>query len=261
MENNKRFNPYINVDAAEEIVISGIAGRFPNCNNIKEFQDNLFNKMDLGSSAHQRWTNCIFELPPRIGKTNNIQKFDAEFFNISAEEAHVIDPGCRMLLEHTYEAIIDAGVNPAELRGTNTSVITGIIACDTYIDLVYEKPHIAGLPILGCNKGVIANRISYWLGVTGPSYNIDSACSSSHFAMVEAYRMIRSGICEAAIVASVNLCINPFLTCQYSRLGALSNEGYCKPYDKEGSGYMRSDAAVVVYLQKAIDRQDTAHAI
>ncbi|XP_072763279.1 fatty acid synthase-like isoform X1 [Anoplolepis gracilipes] len=253
MNRNKQFNSYISVDAEEEIVISGIAGRFPNSDNIKEFQDNLFNKMDLGTSDHQRWTNYIYEMPPRIGKINNIQKFDAEFFNISAEEAHVLDPGCRMLLEHTYEAIIDAGVNPAELQGTNTSVVTAISVCESYQDLIYEKPHIAGLPILGCNKAIIANQISYWLGVTGPSYNIDTACSSSHFAMVEAYRMIRSGVCDAAIVASANLCIHPFATYLFFRLGVLSTDGYCKPYDEEGSGYMRSDAAVVVYLQKAKD--------
>ncbi|XP_070148748.1 fatty acid synthase-like [Polyergus mexicanus] len=253
MDNNKRFNPYVRVDAEEEIVISGITGRFPNCDNIKEYQDNIFNKIDLGSSDHQRWTNYIYEMPPRIGKMNNIQKFDAEFFNISAEEANVIDPASRMLLEHTYEAIIDAGVNPAELQGTNTSVITAISVCDTYLDLIYEKHHIAGLPILGCSKAMIASRISHWLGITGPSYNIDTACSSSHFAMMEAYRMIRSGICEAAIVASINLCIHPFVTHQFFRLGVLSIDGYCKPYDEEGAGYMRSDAAVVAYLQKAKD--------
>ncbi|XP_070155163.1 fatty acid synthase-like [Polyergus mexicanus] len=144
MENNKRFNPYVSVDAEEEIVISGIAGRFPNSNNIKEFQDNLFNKIDLGSSDHQRWNNCTFEMPPRIGKMNNIQKFDAEFFNISLEEADVIDPGCRMLLEHTYEAIIDGGINPVELQGTNTSVITAINVCDTYAGLIYDKPQVCG---------------------------------------------------------------------------------------------------------------------
>ncbi|CAL1678238.1 unnamed protein product [Lasius platythorax] len=113
MDKNKRFNPYVSVDAEEEIVISGIAGRFPNSNNIKEYQENIFNKMDLGSDDHQRWTNYIYEMPPRIGKINNIQKLDAGFFNIPASEAHVLDPGIRMLLEHTYEAIIDAGVNPA----------------------------------------------------------------------------------------------------------------------------------------------------
>ncbi|XP_029159596.1 fatty acid synthase-like [Nylanderia fulva] len=253
MDKNKRFNPYVRVNAEEEIVISGISGRFPKSDNIKEFQENLFNKMDLGSDDHQRWSDYIYEMPLRIGTVKNIQKFDAEFFDIPSSEVHVLDPGIRMLLEHTYEAIIDAGVNPAELQGTNTSVVTAISACDTYIDLVYEKPHIAGSPILGCSKAMIANRISYWLGVTGPSYNIDTACSSSHFAMVEAYKMIRSGVCEAAIVASSNLCVHPFVTHQFFCLGVLSRDGYCRPYDEQGSGYMRSDSAVVVYLQKAKD--------
>ncbi|EFN69124.1 Fatty acid synthase [Camponotus floridanus] len=164
---------------------------------------------------------------------NNIEKFDAEFFNISAVEAHVLDPGARMLLENTYAAIIDASINPAELQGTRTAV--------------------AGLPILGCSKNMLANRISYWLNITGPSYNIDTACSSGHFAMVEAYNLIRSGICDAAIVASVNLCLNPSVTYLSYCLGVLSGDGYCKPYDEEGAGYMRSDAAIVVYLQKAKD--------
>jgi len=65
-------------------------------------------------------------MPHRIGKVNNIEKFDSEFFNIPTMEAHVMDPMVRMLLEHTYEAIIDAGVNPKELRGTRTSVFTAI---------------------------------------------------------------------------------------------------------------------------------------
>ena len=83
-------------------------------------------------------------MPPRIGKMNNIEKFDPTFFDIPASEAHVLDPGFRILLEHTYEAIIDAGVNPAELQGTNTSVVTAIIFSDTYLDLIYEKPHVRG---------------------------------------------------------------------------------------------------------------------
>ncbi|KAL6417335.1 hypothetical protein ACFW04_014584 [Cataglyphis niger] len=153
-----------------------------------------------------------------------------QFFNISAKEAHVIDPECRMLLEHIYEAIIDAGINPVELQGTNTSVITAISNCDTFLDLIYEKSHVCSLHC------VIANKISYSLGVAGTSYNIDIACISSHYAMIEAYRMILSGICEAAIVARI-----------------LPNDGYCKLYDEEGSGYMRSDAVVITYLQKTKD--------
>ncbi|XP_025263529.1 fatty acid synthase-like [Camponotus floridanus] len=251
MNNDERFNPYVSVNAEEEIVISGIAGQFPNSDNMKTFQNNLFNKMDLGSKDHQRWTNYIYEIPPRIGKMDNIEKFDAEFFNISAVEAHTLDPGIRMLLENTYAAIIDAGVNPAELQGTRTGIITAMTISETYVDVIYGKPQVAGLPILGYNKNMLANKISYWLNVTGPSYNIDSACSSSHFAMIEAYNLIRSGICDAAIVASFNLCIHPSVTQQFYSLGALSDDGYCKPFDEKGAGYMRSDAATAIYLQKA----------
>jgi len=81
-------------------------------------------------------------MPPRIGKINNREKFDTEFFNISAVEAHTLDPGARMLLENTYAAIIDAGVNPAELQGTRTGVFTAMSACDTFLALIYEKTHV-----------------------------------------------------------------------------------------------------------------------
>jgi len=84
----------------------------------------------------------IYGMPSRIGNINNIEKFDAEFFNISAEEAHLLDPGIRILFENTYAAIIDAGVNPAELQGTRTGVVTALTVCDSYFDVIYEKPHV-----------------------------------------------------------------------------------------------------------------------
>ncbi|XP_025265735.1 fatty acid synthase-like [Camponotus floridanus] len=251
--NNKRFNPYVSVDAGEVIVISGIAGRFPNSDNMKEFQENLFNKMDLGSEDH-RWTNYAYEMPAQMGKMDNIEKFDAKFFNMSIEEAHTLDPGIRILLENTYAAIIDAGVNPAELQGTRTEVVTAMSNSETSLNVIYEKPHIAGLPMLGCSKSMLANRISYFLNVTGPSYNIDTACSTSSLTMVKAYNLIRSEYCDAAIVASVSLCIYPQVTQQFYLLGVLSADGYCKPCDEEGTGYMRSEAATVVFLQKAKDK-------
>ncbi|XP_071625450.1 fatty acid synthase-like isoform X1 [Temnothorax longispinosus] len=240
---------YISVDAEEEIVISGIAGRFPNSDNLKEFQENLFNKADLGSSDHGRWNNS-YNMPHRIGKINNIEKFDSEFFNISATEAHIMDPMTRMLLEHTYEAIIDAGVNPKELRGTRTSVFTAISLSETRSYFSFD-PQFARLSMIGCNISFMANRISYWLGVIGQSHNIDSACSSSNSAIVKAYEQIRSGSCDAAIIASANLCFHPHVQMQFYTLGILSSDGYCKPFDEEGTGYMRSEMVAVIYLQKA----------
>ncbi|XP_024878981.1 LOW QUALITY PROTEIN: fatty acid synthase-like [Temnothorax curvispinosus] len=162
-----------------------------------------------------------------------------------------MDPMIRMLLEHTYEAIIDAGVNPKELRGTRTSVLTAVSQSETRAYFSFESPELARLPMTGCNVSLVANTISYWLGVTGQSYNIDTACSSSIFAIVKAYEQIRSGNCDAAIIASASLCLSPHYQLLFYNLGVISSDGYCKPFDQEGAGYMRSDTIAVVYLQKA----------
>ncbi|XP_025162455.1 fatty acid synthase-like [Harpegnathos saltator] len=251
MEASGRYNSYVKVPPGEEIVISGIAGRFPDTNNMKELQENLLNKVDLGSDDNRRWSNVHYDMPSRLGKVNNADKFDAQYFDISPEEAHVTDPMCRMLLEHTYEAIIDAGVNPKELQGTKTGVFIGSCYSEATNEILYYKAEAAGYPIIGCSKYWLANSISHWLGLTAPSYTVDTACSSSHFAIAEAYRMIRSGECDAAIVGGVNLCLHPYTSLQFFQLGVLSVDGYCKPFDATGTGYMRSETIAVVYLQKA----------
>lgn len=78
---------------------------------------------------------------------------------------------------------------------------------------------VNGLGVTGCSRALLANRISYWLGVTGPSYSIDSACSATLTAMENAYRAIRNGQCDAALVGSANLCLHPNISLQFIRLG------------------------------------------
>ncbi|XP_014480274.1 PREDICTED: fatty acid synthase-like, partial [Dinoponera quadriceps] len=218
MESSKRFNTYIRVPPEEEIVISGISGRFPNSDNMKQLQENLMNKMDLGSDTSRRWSNVHYDMPTRSGLINHEQKFDAQFFNMTSSEAHATDPMCRMLLEHTYEAIIDAGVNPKELRGTKTGVFIGSCYSATRNIITYYRPEAAGYPIVGCSQYLLANSISNCFGLDGPSYALDTACSSSHYAMAEAYRMIRSGECDAAIVGGANMCLHPYVSFQFFQL-------------------------------------------
>lgn len=76
---------------------------------------------------------------------------------------------------------------------------------------------------------MLANRISYWLGVSGPSYTVDSACSSSLFAIEHAYRAIKDGLCDAAIVGGSNLALHPYVSLQFSRLGKLKNKQKSSP--------------------------------
>ena len=97
------------------------------------------------------------------------------------------------------------------------------------------------------------NRISYTFDFSGPSFALDTACSSSLYAMHHAIAAMRSGQCEAAIVGGVNLLLKPTSSLQFHRLSMLSPDGACKAFDASGNGYVRSEAAVVIYLQKSRD--------
>nr|XP_033197779.1 fatty acid synthase-like [Bombus vancouverensis nearcticus] len=98
---------------------------------------------------------------------------------------------------------------------------------------------------------MLANRISYFFGLHGPSYAIDTACSSSLIALDQAYRLIRTGVCETVIVGASNLCLHPYVSLQFARLGVLSADCHCKSFDARANGYVRSEAISVIILQKA----------
>ncbi|XP_011706270.1 PREDICTED: fatty acid synthase-like [Wasmannia auropunctata] len=93
--------------------------------------------------------------------------------------------------------------------------------------------------------------ISYHFDLKGPSYVIDSACSSSLYALAVGYDCIISGRCEDAIIGAANLCFVPQINLLFSRIGVLSLIGYCRPFDAAANGYSRAETVSVVYLQKA----------
>lgn len=98
---------------------------------------------------------------------------------------------------------------------------------------------------------MMANRVSYSLGLTGPSFTIDTACSSAMFALDSAFSSIRSGQCDAAIVCGSNLLLHPYTTLSFHRLGVLSEDGTCRPFDEGANGYTRSEAVCALFIQKA----------
>ncbi|XP_011689920.1 PREDICTED: fatty acid synthase-like [Wasmannia auropunctata] len=154
-----------------------------------------------------------------MGTINNVKKFDAEFFGFSFEQAHTLTPEIRLLLEHSYEAIIDAGINPKQLRGKDTAVIVA----SSYVELqnifLYKTTQLKGHNLIGCNKSALANMISYHFDLKGPSYVVDTACSSSLYALAAGYDCIMSGICEDAIIGTANICFTAVVNLQFSRLG------------------------------------------
>lgn len=112
-------------DPGDKIVISGISGRFPNSNNVKEFAENLYNKIDCCDDDESRWRHLHPEIPKRSGKVRNITKFDATSFGYPGRLVSNLDPQMRLLLEHTFEALIDAGICVKNFRGSKTGVFIG----------------------------------------------------------------------------------------------------------------------------------------
>lgn len=157
----------------------------------------------------------------------------------------------RLLLELTHEAMVDAGVNPSEVRGSKTGVFIGVSDSESSEFWTADPEQINGYGLTGCCRAMFPNRISYTFDFSGPSYAIDTACSSSLFAFQQAVTAIKTGQCDAAIVGGVNLLLKPTSSLQFHRLGMLSPHGMCKAFDASGNGYVRSEAAVVVYIQKA----------
>ncbi|GAB0087166.1 Fatty acid synthase [Sergentomyia squamirostris] len=237
----------------EEIVITGFSGRLPESSTIKEFADNLFNGVDMVNEDPRRWPKNMYGLPARNGKIKqeDLEYFDHTFFGINQKQAHAMEPGIRMLLEATHEAIIDSGYNPKDLRGSRTGVYIGVSSAETEHVWGADASAVNGYGITGCSRAMFANRISFIFDFNGPSHSVDTACSSSLYGMAQAFQDMRAGRCDAAIVAGCNVNMQPTTSLQFQKLGMLSSDGTCKTFDQNGSGYVRSDACVVMFLQKA----------
>ncbi|XP_060839445.1 fatty acid synthase-like isoform X1 [Rhopalosiphum padi] len=235
----------------DEIVISGISGRLPESDSIAEFRENLYAGVDLVTDDERRWPAGLHGLPTRTGKLKNLEYFDANFFGVHAKQAEVMDPQLRLLLETTYECIVDAGVNPDDIRGSKIGVYIGASNSETddYLSRLPER--VNGYGLTGCCRAMFANRISYTFDFNGPSFAIDTACSSSLVAMSQAVQAIENGQCDAAIVGGANLLLKPTNSLQFHRLSMLSPQGMCKAFDVTGNGYVRSEAVVTIFLQKA----------
>ncbi|WP_062428881.1 type I polyketide synthase [Herbidospora daliensis] len=195
---------------------------------------------------------------------DEVDRFDAAFFGISPKEAAAMDPQQRLLLELGWEALEEAGVVPASLAGSRTAVFAAAL-WDDYATL----HHLRGAPpgrhaMTGLNRGVLANRLSYVLGLTGPSLTVDAAQSSSLVAVHLASESLRRGESDLALVGGVNLILSPDSGARSAGFGALSPDGRCFTFDARANGYVRGEGGVAVLL-KPLDRAladgDRVHAV
>ena len=183
------------------------------------------------------------------GFVTDVDAFDTAFFRISPAEAQMMDPQQRMLLELAWGSLEDAGVLPAALKGSNTGVFVGASNSD-YSRLAQETGvEIEAHNGVGSSLAILANRISYFFDLSGPSLVVETACSSSLVALHSAVQSLRSAECAAALVAGVNLICHPDLSVAYHKAGMLAPDGRCKVFDARADGYVRSEGAAVLLLK------------
>ncbi|HEX4463985.1 MAG TPA: type I polyketide synthase, partial [Solirubrobacterales bacterium] len=177
----------------------------------------------------------------------DVEGFDLAFFGISPREAAAMDPQQRLALELAWEALDDAGAG-AERDGAG--VFLGSISSDysTLLDR-YGAEAIDRHSVTGLQRGIIANRVSYALGLSGPSFTVDAAQSSSLVAVHLACESLRRGESEIALAGGIHLNIDPRGALKASRFGGLSPDGRCFVFDDRANGYVRGEGGGIVVLK------------
>ncbi|QRN93952.1 SDR family NAD(P)-dependent oxidoreductase [Archangium violaceum] len=187
------------------------------------------------------------------GYLDDVSGFDAGFFGISPREAASMDPQQRLLLEVVWEALEHAGVDPERLAGSPTGVFVGLTGND-YERLLPSGPgQVDAYFVTGNGHCFPPGRLSYLLGLQGPSLAVDTACSSSLVAVHLACQSLRSGECNLALAGGVNLILDSFITEGLVRMQALSPNGRCSAFDARANGFVRGEGCGVVVLKRLSD--------
>ncbi len=181
-------------------------------------------------------------------------EFDAAFFGISPREAAVMDPQQRLVLELTWEALEEAGIVPENLRGSRAGTFVGASSCD-YGDLLrrHGAADLTRHAATGTSRAIIANRVSYVLGLRGPSLAVDTAQASALVAVHLACESLRRGESTLALAGGVNLNLGIESAVAASKLGALPPDGRCYAFDSLANGYVRGEGGGVVVLKRLDD--------
>jgi acyl transferase domain-containing protein/acyl carrier protein len=251
-------------DQGEPIAIVGLGCRFPGAENPAAYWRLLADGVDaIREVPAERWDPEEFFDPQSTtpGKMNSrhggflqqVDQFEPAFFGISPQEAERMDPQQRLLLELSWEALEDAGVPPERVSGTATGVFVGISTNDYGRYQLRDPLLIDAWAGTGNARSIAANRISYELGLSGPSLAVDTACSSSLVALHLACQSLRAGECEKALVGGVNVMLSPELTMIFAKAGLMAPDGRCKVFDARADGYVRGEGAGVVLLKPLSD--------
>lgn len=184
---------------------------------------------------------------------DDIDVFDPEFFEISLREAVKMDPQQRLMLEVAIEALENAGIPPTALRCSHTGVFVGASISEYGYLASTDLPSVDAWSNSGGALSIIANRLSYFLDLRGPSITVDTACSSSLVALHLACQSLRTQDCDVAIAGGVNVLLSPAVFRGFDHSGALSATGACHSFDADADGFVRGEGCGVVVLKRLGD--------
>ncbi len=249
----------------EPIAIIGLGCRFPGAENPEAFWRLLREGRDvIREVPKERWDlDAYYDADPDApgkmstrfgGFLEQVDRFDPLFFGISSREAISMDPQQRLLLEVAWEALEHAGIAPEKIEGSATGVFLGICSTD-YPQLLLGKGRntFDAYSATGSSHAIASGRLSYLLGVHGPSLSIDTACSSSLVAVHQACLNLRSRACHMAIAGGVNVIITPDTSIALSKAHMMAPDGRCKTFDASANGFVRGEGCGLVVLKRLRD--------
>lgn len=244
---------------SHDIAIIGLSVKLPQAESLDELWELLMNEIEVVDEIPEhrkndvlRYQRFIGDMDPAIhkyGYLHEIDSFDYNFFKISYAEACAMDPKQRLFLQSAWSAIEDAGYNSKEIKGSNTGVFAGNSNLGEYkYSEMYEKVSPATVlnAVTGNLPALLPSRLSYLLDLKGPSMVLDTACSSSMVAIVQACQSIKEGQCDLAVVGGVR--VYPFPVDNGLRLGMESSDGRTRTFDAGSDGTGVCEAAISVVL-------------
>ncbi|HEV3036480.1 MAG TPA: SDR family NAD(P)-dependent oxidoreductase [Candidatus Angelobacter sp.] len=257
----------------KDIAIVGLSGRYPQAENLQEFWTNLKNGRDcITEIPSERWDYKLYYDPShRLGKSysrwggfiSDVDKFDPLFFNVSPKEAELTDPQERLFLQTAWETIEDAGYTKESISGSRVGVYVGVM-WGQYELFGAESILRGNASIPTSSHASIANRVSYFFDLHGPSIALDTMCSSSLTAIHLACEELRNGEIDAAIAGGVNLTIHPYKYLSLSMGNFVASDGKCRSFGEGGDGYVPGEgvgAILLKPLQHALRDGDQIYAV
>ncbi|MFT4977900.1 MAG: acyl transferase domain-containing protein/acyl carrier protein, partial [Myxococcota bacterium] len=256
----------------DDVVIIGMACRLPGATTPEQLWQMLCDQVDAtGPVPTDRWDAAsLYDPEPgqpgrsvsrRGGFLADVAGFDRDLFGLSPRDALTADPQLRLVLESTWEALERAGIDPRSLEGSATGVFLGLMTYE-YRELLISGPESLDGRISAGNGGSVeAGRVSYLLGLQGPSIALDTACSSSLVALHLAAQSLRTRESDIALVGGATVLANPTLFLEFSAMRALAPDGRCKTFSADADGVAWAEGCGMLVLKRRADALRDGHRI